>query len=218
MLNNIVFITSVINFDKNKALSYSKVRSIYTTTDRIHQTLNSIKSVKKYIPDARVILLELGKSDQGLETLKSSSDRFVYLGNNRLVRMAVDSKYKGLGEAIGLLVARKYIHEENIRSYFKLSGRYILNNKFDYKQWLKSVPNEKMMAKIYGDTISTRFYGFGGNFWSLWIKALIWSVPKLLIGKSIEQSLYQFYGTSIEEIKNIGVEGHVAVDGALISE
>lgn len=218
MKNNVVLITSVIHCDNEKHLSYSKIRSVYSARDRVRQTIKTIDSVRKYIPNSHIVLIEMGKSQVGLDQLVSKSDEYIFLGSNWLVRLAVDSKYKGLGEAVGLIAAGKTIHSKLTKNYFKISGRYFLNQDFRISEWTKKNKNKEINAKVYGNAISTRLYSFSSDYWQNWVSGLYRSLPKLLLGYSIEQTLYDYYHPRINQVSNIGVEGHISVNGSLIKE
>lgn len=216
--NTIFFITSVINY-KNRELSYSKIRSIYTVNDRIEHTLNTIRSIREKAPNSTIVLFELGITDSNLMKIREATDLYYYLGKNVLVRSAVDSKHKGLGEALGLLVGSlKFKNEfEYLYDYiFKISGRYYLNENFSLKKW--ETKREGITAKVYGETISTRLYGFPPSYFNNWIKTLIYSLPDLVRGVGIEEVLYKKLGQNIVEVKFLGVSGLIATDGTTISE
>lgn len=212
----VFFITSVINYQE-KELSYSKTRSIYSAESRIEQTLNTIRSIRKKIPNALVVLFELGFDNTNLVVIQKSVDKYYFLGRNIFVKLAVNSKHKGLGEAVGLLTgSSKFKHEyKNTQNYmFKISGRYFLNNNFSLKSW-----NENdISVKLYGDTISTRLYGFSSNYFKTWIKILLTSLPKLMQGMSIEQVMYKKISKKKHVVKTLGVSGLVSIDGTVISE
>ena len=57
MGSNLILVTSVIN-TPNKALSYSKIRSVFSRKERLEQTKKTINSIKHYIPDHKIFLVE----------------------------------------------------------------------------------------------------------------------------------------------------------------
>lgn len=208
-------ITSAINLRK-KRLSYSEIRSVYTTQERITHTLRTIESIRKKIPNARIVLLELGKHPDELAKLKDKVDEFVFLGNNPFVRLAVDGEHKGLGEAVGLIFGCKYIRKYDDYYLFKVSGRYFLDENFKLSEWNEN--GKKISAKVYDRSISTRLYGFPYSYLNRWFFGLISSIPKLLLGKSIESVMYSKFKDSLQAIPQIGVSGKVAIDGSGIKE
>ena len=121
-------ITSVINFPKKK-LSYSTVRSMYSPKEREQQTLQTINSIRKKVPGATIVLVEMGLKRNIDTALINAADQFIYVGSNWLVKWSCNSMHKGLGEAMGLLIASSRIKTGAVL-YFKISGRYLLNNEF----------------------------------------------------------------------------------------
>ena len=103
-------ITSVIYFP-NKKLSYADKRSVFTPEQRATQPLETIKSIRDKVPMANIVLVELGMKKKIDASLLSVIDTYIYIGNNPIVKWAASGKYKGLGEAVGLLAAAKKIAE-----------------------------------------------------------------------------------------------------------
>lgn len=207
-------ITSVIHYAEKK-LSYSNTRSIFSPEERALQTIKTIRSIKKYIPKAKIILVELGIKPTLPRSLDQLVDKYIYLGNNFLVRKACDGKYKGLGEAVGLLVAHKYFNQNN-GFYFKISGRYYLNNDFVLHKW-GNLNQITLLQKR--NIMSTRLYGFPSEELESWKKALYFSIPYLLTGKSIEYALFKFLSKkNIHNLDILGVQGDCAPSGELIKE
>lgn len=206
---NICFlITSVIYF-KNNPLSYTKTRSVFSSQERVIQTINTVSSIRKILPLATIILVESGLREELPEGLDSLVDKYVYLGNQTLVRLACDSRFKGIGEIVSLIYSSKYI-PDNADMIFKISGRYYLNDRFDIKRWT----GQYFMARKYDNDISTRLYALTKVFLSRWRCALFLSLPFLLTGQSIERILSKLIPDNyIQVIKPIGVSGLGAAFG-----
>jgi hypothetical protein len=205
-------ITSVIYF-KNKPLSYSNSRSIYSPQERINQTILTINSIKKKIPEAKIIFLEGGLSSKISNDLISKIDRYIYMGNIKIVRWLIDSKFKSCGEAIMLLLIKFDILKDS-EFILKISGRYFLNDNFNIEIW-----NKNFTCKVYNNTISTRLYGFSYNYIKKWKWILIKSLPYLFLGYSIEKTMFKFlYKKETNIINTLGVEGFVAPFGKIIKE
>lgn len=215
MLNNkiIFLLTSTIKV-ANKPLSYSLIRSIYSTEERAEQTLHTIASIKAKCPNSSIILLESGKQNKYLSKLASEVDDYIYLGGNWLNILARDSKWKNLGEAVLLITAKKYF--ENKRYFFfKLSGRYFLNNNFNLHNWDFNKFNFLYKDGVY----STRLYGFPSHYLNYWYYSLLKSIPQLMLGRSLEYMLMKIIDKSrINYMNNLGVEGKIGTDGDYITE
>jgi hypothetical protein len=144
MSKNIVLLTSAL---------YSNY-GIYTPKQRIEQTLDTAKSVKKYLSDATIILVD--NSHTGVQFDNSPEfDELIdlvdyYIDNSD----DNDIKYfhghvtnydigKNAMEALGIMKALTHISNDKdmmeivtgASRIFKLSGRYQLTDKFDIKQF-----------------------------------------------------------------------------------
>ncbi len=206
-------VSSVINFTP-KELSYTSIRSIYNPQQRENQTLKTIESIRKYAPNSRIILLEIGQSEKHLEKIKQEVDEYIFLGCHPLVKMAVNSKYKGLGEAVGLYFGLRKLNIK-LGFLFKISGRYSLNNQFCLNDWDK----EKINLKYYGNSMSTRLYGFPTDYLLIYKRALLKSFFSLSLGNSIEDILVRKLPKSlIVQLETLGVEGNVGPDGFSLLE
>jgi hypothetical protein len=148
------------------------------------------------------------------EKLRKQVDYFVYNGNSWVVRKAADSPHKGIGEVAHFLSGFRHIPKD-FDFYFKISGRYKLNENYDESQW----DFEKFNLKWYGETISTRLYGFPQTKLEDWRKCLLKCVLPCLKGKSIEETMGNVLKN--EEFHNLdvlGLEGLVGPDGSQIKE
>lgn len=136
---NIVFITSKI-IVSNDSFSYIKKRSCYTQQERMTQTMNTIKSIRKYIPDSHIVLLDnsiLNLLEKNI--LDNIVDTFINITNNDSLNYYTNVfQYKAFGEMsqqlqfLELFLKTDYT---KIRNFFKITGRYEINETFDYNQY-----------------------------------------------------------------------------------
>lgn len=176
--------------------------------------MKTIATIRQRIPTANVLLLEMGKEKNISTQLTNAADKYVYIGDKSLVRWAVNGRLRGLGEAMGLIIAAKEL-DTRASYYFKMSGRYFLNNEFRMSDW----KGEQLVARKYGDGISTRLYGFDQSLFRNWQKALRQSLPQLYRGRSIEDVFPLKFGIKrIHDIGKLGISGYVAPDGSLLEE
>jgi hypothetical protein len=212
-LTRTFIITSVIHFS-GKKLKDQATRSVFTPRERITQTIKTVHSIKEKVPGAIIILLEMGKEKNISTDLVKAADKYVFIGDRTWVKWAVNGKYRGLGEAAALIAAKKELFI-GTDFFFKMSGRYILNEHFDVALW----HNEFFSARKYGEEISTRLYGFNRKFFADWQSALKRSLFKLYCGRSLEEILPLRFGRErIHEMKKIGVSGYTAPNGEYIEE
>jgi len=210
----LVIISSVIQF-ADRPLSYSAVRSVFSPEERESQTLNTIESVRNKVPAATIVLIEAGINEDFLHRLRKEVDQYIYVGDRFPVRYVANWRHKSLGEAMALYTGTAKIHSCEPDYYFKLSGRYFLNNNFH-----ASVFGERgFTVKTYGEQISTRLYGFSPDQFHFWRTTLRASAKHLILGKSIEQVMYKKIKYRISfDLKEIGLSGLVAPDGNAIEE
>ena len=105
-LTRTFIITSVIYFSQ-KRLSKSTPRSVFTPEERAIQTLKTVHSIREKVPGAFIILLEMGKNKNIADELIRMVDKCVFIGNKVFVKWAVNGRFRGLGEAIGLIVGKE---------------------------------------------------------------------------------------------------------------
>ncbi len=209
-------ITSVIK-PSHKQLSYSNVRSLYSPEQRFIQTKVTISSIRKSIPGAYILLIEGGLKNPYLPEFVNLVDKYIYCGSNKLVRAAVDSKYKGLGEVVLLLFSRLYINRK-FDLYFKISGRYYLNDNFRLSTWYF---RDKIMGKVLygGCELSTRLIGIPKKWLNRYFIILMISIFKLLKNGNLEGLLIKYIDKkNIANIEEIGISGHIAPNGTYIQE
>lgn len=137
---NLVIITSKIH-TTNIRFNYSKVRSIYTPHERFQQTLDTIKSVRKYIPNSFIILFDNSNFPQNkYNIIQTVVDVFINtLNDNMLNNFTNNSDIKMYGEISQTHRIIKYIQNAQkcmkIANLFKISGRYIINETFKYNKF-----------------------------------------------------------------------------------
>lgn len=214
MINDIVLITSVINTG-NQPWSYTPNRSVYSPQERYEQTLQTIQSVKEHLPDAKIFLVEC--SDISSFEIKDKVDYFLNLYENPEVRSAcLETNKKGFGEAVQTKAALEYILEMQIlfHRFFKISGRYFLNENFNSMNYLSDMYTFKKHV-VTGDgaiAISTVVYSvpfkLRKNFYITICDVVNYydcNGPKGL------EELLPIRCTPRHEIDTMGVSGYVAV-------
>lgn len=130
---NMVLITSKI-YVSNNPFTYINTRSIYSTTERFNQTIDTINSVKKHIPNYFIVLFDnsIFTSDE-YDCLAKNVDIFLNMTNNtKLYEFTNNSANKAYGEISQTYNALQFIQNMTFNNMFKISGRYIINDTFDY--------------------------------------------------------------------------------------
>jgi hypothetical protein len=217
MDTDIVFISSVIGVS-GAPLTYTKVRSVFTAEERYDQTVKTIESVRKYVPGAKILLVETSElSTVQQEGIRSKVDYFINTFDDPVSKsICIDSPKKGFGEAIQTKVALTFLLVNNIqfRRFFKLSGRYALTEKYN--------------RDAYSDNEYTFYNPSVENPSS--ISTVVYSVPYVLLNHFamvVDRTIEVYNNVSaigLEEllplmclprkhIDRIGVEGLVSVNG-----
>jgi len=203
---------------------------VYTTEQRLDQTLTSITSIRKHIPDAKILLIDGTPSTRQIpHALSRLRDKVDFLCCPENPEYFVDHAYKGLGEMWLLRQGIQYLRENHpsllptAQAIFKLSGRYRLHDQFDPTPFLQakgknvfrrieqgSVFDEKipclytMLFKIDPDQIST-FENYLQNGLTNEIR------------ESVERYMFLCYQTDpntlLMESTPLGIEGNISVCG-----
>ena len=134
MVEYCFIITSVIYPKPGKQVQYNGIRSIFSPEERAEQTLRTVESIRLKVPGAKIILVESGLQEILPYELAKKVDQYSYVGNKKLVRWSCDSKQKSLGEIMMLYYAMKKF-KFPADFYFKISGRYFLNEEFNLRDW-----------------------------------------------------------------------------------
>jgi len=199
---NLVLITSVIN-TINKPLSYYSFRSFYTKNQRFKQTLKSIESIRKYIPNSYIYLIECSDNiDEEEEIFKELVDTYVNCFDIDNVRNAIQSPNKGIGEMNFLLYFLNNFEKLNeFDHFFKLSGRYYLNDTFDFDKFKNNVN----IFKKEHHSLVTIFYKICKDFY----KSFIEIINNNINNTSSVEGIFNGYIHNYKNIDHLGVEGQM---------
>lgn len=196
-------ITSVI-YSKQGTIQYNSPRTVFTPEQRAEQTIETIRSIRAKVPGAKVILVESGMREKLPLDLEKHADQYIYVGDKKLVRWGCDSQYKSLGEILMLVFA---LNKFTVRAdfYFKISGRYYLDDQFAISDWKRGL---FLLQYIQEDYICTRLYGFRAEAFNTWKYALLKSIPLALAGYAVENTLAKYIPRSqVHRLGRLGVMG-----------
>jgi hypothetical protein len=165
-MKDCIIITSVVQ-TTNKPLSYSQTRSLYSHQQRFEQTLETIESVRKYMPDVHILLIECSPHSEWMEQLKVRVDQFINLEFHDLINNSLE---KGLGEKTLLLHALSNL-TDTYDNIYKITGRYVLQNKIE---WEPSELPTFCRTNLYGmkNGVHTFFYRIPNSKLSLFKEIL----------------------------------------------
>jgi len=194
---NVILITSKI-YVSNVQFSYVNTRSIYTVEERLIQTIQTIESIRNKIPDSYIILMDtsLFHNKDYFNKLNESVDIFINITDNEFLNFYTNECiYKFMSDlsqqiAFYMSFLRNCL-DCQIKNFFKISGRYYLNNNFNYEIY----NNENNIFKINKNVkdreyFYTSFFKLNKNFLSFYFNNLI----DILYNKT------QYYNKDLEVI------------------
>jgi hypothetical protein len=193
MENNCFYfiITSVVNV---------KQYSIYTPEERYEQTKITIQSIKKFVKSAKIIVLEC------CEDIVFDDVRMFYIKPPELFYT-----HKSNGEAFYL---KTFLTSETFPPdafFFKISGRYFLNEHFNIELFDKNNFNARQVDHGDGKCCVTSLFGFPCNK----IDILISQLDKIdNYNDNIEHTLFK--GIPFNNISFLGISGYLARSGMFI--
>ena len=243
-MKNIVLLTSAV---------YSNY-GIYTPEQRIEQTLETAKSAKERIPGAVIILVDNSKvdvqndnSDQFNELIDlvdyyidNSDDPDIQHFHNHVQNYDIG---KNSMEALGLYKALAYIKSDaNIMKdvsesnrIFKLSGRYVVTDKFDITKFDNANTKDKYVFKKAQPAwipkaeagvdmlLQTRLYSFSPSLLDETIVLFQKIIENMFATFNqqkyidVEHSMAKFIPSNkLVEVDVIGLQGNIAPNGMMV--
>jgi len=162
-MRDCVLITSVVH-TTNAPLNYSNTRSIYSHQQRFEQMLETIESVRKYMPDTDIMIIECSPKSEYMTKLSEKVEHFLNLEINETVNLSPE---KGKGEAVLLLEGLSFL-KDKYQNIYKLSGRYVLQPTFNKAVW-----NSRNMITA----CRTDKYGMPNSMHTFFYKLPAYSIP-----------------------------------------
>jgi hypothetical protein len=218
-LKNITIITSIIDTCK-KGFSYSDTRSFWTKEERFEQTKKTIYSVKKYIPNNKILVIEcsLLTSDERC-FFQENTDYFLNLYdlNDKIILEKINSPSKSIGEGTMTTFGLDFLLNNNIEfdNLFKLSGRYWLNDNFNYNFYDN---NFSSVCKIYDnfESVFTCLYKLNKEMTKNWLEYLKNSENEFINCVGYENIFGSFTKSQKMEnylfmVRPLGVNGFISI-------
>jgi hypothetical protein len=215
----IIAVCSIIYVSNNK-LDGNEKRSIFSPKQRFEQTLLTLKSIRKQVPEAIIVLLEKSISipENEIQELSQYCDYLVRYNN------IPDCNYyaheqsinKGLGEMFVLSHFGDVIKNKPFKLFCKLGGRYVMNSKFSIADFDQPIPVFKCLPGEgrLGIIVVSVFYSIPNRFFKFYLEH-----TKLWLNKTqyanIEHILTMFV-ESLPEINlllTLNIEGKGGTDG-----
>lgn len=220
---------------------------VYTTEQRLQQTIDTMRSIKNRVPDARIIVLESGNQKLSEDQFKALAMYASFIvdftaeddvkqihstiNNHDIVKNATEMlcfiKFLKLAEANNVF--------EGIERVFKISGRYQLNDNFKIEDYAdkagKIVVKTKYQSQFPIETTQIQ-YQYMTRLWSFdvamvpdmiekYTEMLQFCVGRINAGgyADIEHCLYKFMDTDkVVEVPTVGVTGNIAPNGMAVED
>jgi hypothetical protein len=217
---NVVIVTSKI-YVSNNSFSYTNTISIYTTAERFMQTMNTINSIKQYIPNSFIILFDnsVFENTDYFDQIKDNVDIFLNITDNYLLNYYTDDcEFKAFAEISQILEIYKILFTKfdfnNINQFFKITGRYVINNQFDFNQYNNT---KNIIKKNYNVTDRnywyTCFYKINKNFIDTYFERLknILKDKNKYVNMDLEVIFSTIFKHDFTLTNNLGVTQNIAV-------
>lgn len=227
---------------------------IYTPEQRIQQTLETARSARKYIPDAVIILIDNSKVDvqndnsaefeELLDTvdyyIDNSGDADIQHFHTHVTNYDVG---KNAMECLGMFKAMTYMMSDpeiigkiqNSNRVFKLSGRYVITDKFDISKF----DNESTAGKYVFKKRQPSWIPEADTGVDHLLQTRLWSFPPELFADTVnlfqqiinnmfatfnqqkyidvEHSMAKFLPKDrLVELDTVGLQGNIAPNGMMI--
>jgi hypothetical protein len=192
---------------------------VFTPGERYHQLVNTIFSVKKYIPNPIILLVECTKfTQEDGDFLSSICDYVLNTINDTEAPRHVFSEYKGKGERYLVLSGLKFLRkngvlDSNVKFLFKIAARYELYEKFEWKKYDNQYMN---FLEIYSGAVNTTFYKIPHEYVQSLIEFLESDENRVVTvhNGSNEEYIGEYAVLNkdfVQYVKPLGVKGFVAV-------
>lgn len=228
-MKTVFIVPSSINFDSSIALDYSPVRSVYSPSERLKQTLDGISSIRKYCPFSDIILTECSSlEDEQKKALESKVDYLITHNENNARIFDFFNDHPNKSHAESFLLLKTLFYLKNVQYplydvYFKLSGRYKLNNKFNVHHHVNHEFNCKK-HNTFEDGVFTTLFSFNKSFFDSFVDSLFAThsfttnnYPPYS-GFSLETNMLYGLYDKMNFLDELGVEGAFGPDGEFHSE
>lgn len=210
-------------------------RGIFTAEQRLSQTFDTIASIKNKVPNARIVLYEVGAtlSKENLNALAQddsltivplqSVPQVIELSSRNLISHGEAFTTQIILNNIGLFI------NENTKRIFKISGRYKLQDSFDIKEYeniddkFVFKKHQKTWMNVYQQRhynvdglFDTRLYSFTPSLVNYYMNLLSNIFEDLNLGMDLEHAMYKNLDKSmVIEFDKIHCEGMIAPNGSL---
>ena len=212
---NVVLITSVLYTLNN---GHPMSRSVFSHEERFEQTKLTISRAREKIPQCAIFFVECSDlSAEHRSYILGAVDFFFNLYDIPELRCRMFTKSKAMGEGTQTIYVMDYIFKNGIRfdNFFKISGRYYLDNRFNYEHW----DNPLIVVKEFDErkNVFTFLYKMSYKHAQEWFEFLKNNEANFQRAVGYELIYGHFVGARLSDtmiIPTMGIEGFISPDGS----
>ena len=220
---------------------------VYNSDTRLEQTLDTIASIRRYVPTARIILVECGAiplTEVQETVLRSQVDEIISYNDDEDVKaIFVSDNWEVVKNTTEVMCFRRALQHcldynlfDGIDRVFKMSGRYRLNDNFDPAQYIMaphSIVTTHRHTSQFPPEVTRVPYQYMSRLWSwpaaitqriideVYDAGLDYMAERLGQGGycDIEHMLYKFLPADlILEVNKVGLEGNIGPNGFAVND
>jgi hypothetical protein len=221
---NLVLVTSKIRVS-GAPFSYIKSRSLYSLDERFQQTIQTITSIRDFIPNSYIILIDNSKDlpSRYSDYLNSHVDVFVTSPSKALKYFTDVNKFKAFAELAQMIeLYNMLLHRIDVggfKNIFKISGRYTVLPTFDIDQY-NALPDTDVFKRDENVTdrqyYYTCFYKIAPRNFHAYFQTLkgIFSSRDEYISQNmldLEVMIPRALNYAFTHVKDLGIRQNVAV-------
>lgn len=215
---------------------------VYTSEQRLTQTLATIASIRKHVPDAKIFAVELAgiaPTEEQKKIMLENVDQYVILSQDQDVIDIFNSTdnwdiVKNTTEVMGFARALPQFDFTGIDRVFKISGRYTLSDSFNITRF-DTLSDRIVVAKRRPSQFGPQITGgiplqYMSRLWSwpanttntileVYEQGFIHMAQTLAAGGycDIEHMLFRFLPINlVTEVDHIGIQGNIAPNGQAV--
>jgi hypothetical protein len=153
------------------------------------------------------------------EYLNDNVDYYNNYYDIKKIRNNVNSIYKGLGETSLMINAIEYVINNNLifDNVFKISGRYFLNDDFDYYEKYDNTNNQFVLWDYNFNSYASLFYKIKFKYLNLLYECFDQIINKLENGETLEILLSNYF-CEYMNYQNISILDKHNISGYLSTE
>ena len=220
---------------------------VYNADERLKQTLETIQSIKKYVPNAKIILVECGAiplTDVQERVLKAEvTDVISYNDDEDVKAIFVSDNWDVVKNTTEVMCFKRALEHcieyglfDDVDRVFKMSGRYRLNDNFDIAQYVMaphSIVTTNKHTSQFPHQVTLVEYQYMSRLWSwpanitqriideVYDAGLNYMAERLSQGGycDIEHMLYKFLPADlILEVNKVGLDGNIGPNGMAVND